>query len=504
MGIGGPKDYGLTRRMVQLFILSLVREGGIRLGVGPKSGLSSQWIDYSNIADIDFSAKILDSLTEIQKMAKPENRELLRPYAEKILGEKIPSTHDDAIISEYRAKLHNLFEKEKDGSLRLADRTKGLFETLKGSNPYEKELDQVTRLFSIDLETGSDIDMLLYGLKDIFGYKAFDSGTADQTEVDDLANRLKNYKDIKNFLSFENEILTTSLYCKHRIPKEEHLKEVLKTQQKVIKKLANLQPYIDSEVKLKTELVGKIPPEKGETGTIGRLIHEYTTVYITLHDSVTGKMEEYQREIDSILYGHEIKAFKILENITALQPGVCDGLEGELSELSGSIFNCPNSSRKSIEEQVKRGPVHECGMTFSTAQGHLNLAEEAADEANQIFNKAFDSKMEIFLNPTVREKLKQGESETVISGLLKCNDVKEVRSYLVELSLDDPSIVDVINKFIKRIIVKRIELKDFEPSLKAFERNQIHIIIQDFEKYLEDELDKIGADKETLPMLKID
>lgn len=40
-------------------------------------------LDYSNLADVDFSTKVLDALGEIQKVAKPENWEVLRPYAEK-------------------------------------------------------------------------------------------------------------------------------------------------------------------------------------------------------------------------------------------------------------------------------------------------------------------------------------------------------------------------------------------------------------------------------------
>ena len=30
MGVGGPKDFGLTRRMVQIIVLCLVREGKIK------------------------------------------------------------------------------------------------------------------------------------------------------------------------------------------------------------------------------------------------------------------------------------------------------------------------------------------------------------------------------------------------------------------------------------------------------------------------------------------
>lgn len=504
MGIGGPKDYGLTRRMVQLYLLCLAREGKIRIAVGPKSALSSPWIDYSNISDIDFSAKILDSLTEIQKMAKPENWELLRPYAEKLLGEEIPSTHDDSVISEYRAKLRNLFAKEKQTSGRLSTRVKNIFEALRASNPYETEFDQISRLFSIDLESGNDIDLLLYGLKEILGYQAFDTGAVSQTEIDDLANRLKNYRDLQNFISFENELLTANLYCNHQIPEHDYLQGIRKAQRKVADKLANLRSYIDSDIKLKTEFIGNTPPEKGETGTIGKLVYEYTTVYVTLHDSVADKTEKHRKQIHDIVGGKEHKSLRILEKISALQPAVFDVLDSQLSQLAEGIFTCPDPSRRSIEEQARRGPIHQCGLSFLNAPDHLNDAEQAADEALSIFDDALDSKMEIFLNPTVRERLKQGKSERIIAELLKCRSIAEVRSYFVKLCLDDPSVVDTIDRYLKRIAIKSVKMSDFKPTVSTIEKEQIPALAQEFQKYLEDQISNIGADEDTLPMLKLE
>jgi len=504
MGVGGPKDFGLTRRMVQLYILSLVKDGKIRIGVGPKSGLPSPWIDYSNITDVDFAAKTLDSLTEIQKMGKPENWEVLRPYAEKILDEEIASTHDDAVISEYRAKIRSLFEKEKTESLRLQNSAKSLFEAIKSMNPYETELDQVRRFFFTDLESGNDIDLLLYGLKDIFGYLAFDTGSVSQTEVDDLANRLRNYRDLQNLLTYENDLITANLYCNHHVPKQTNLKEMLKTRQKVCKKLDGLQTFIDSDIKLKTELIGKTPPAKGETGTIGRLIYEYLGVYAALHDLVLSQTESYRKEIQSIIEGTDLKALHVLEKISVLQPAVNEVVENDLNLLMDGIFRCSDASRRSVEEQIKRGPVHMCGLTFVNAHDLVNSAKVAAEQASLIFNSTFNDKLEIFLNPTVRKRLKQGESEETIQGLLKCNSVKETRSYLVKVCIEDPSIVDLINKYLKKIVVKKIDLSEFKPSLKAFEKSQLNVIIEDFENYLKDQWENFEENEDTLPMLKID
>src|SRR5205823_10184058 len=45
MGTGSPTSYGLSRRMVQLYLLCLVQTGKIRIGLGPKAGLSCSTID---------------------------------------------------------------------------------------------------------------------------------------------------------------------------------------------------------------------------------------------------------------------------------------------------------------------------------------------------------------------------------------------------------------------------------------------------------------------------
>ncbi|MBM3300622.1 MAG: hypothetical protein FJY85_11770, partial [Deltaproteobacteria bacterium] len=199
MGIGGPRDYGLTRRMVQMFLLCLVREGKIRVTVGPKSGLQLSTIDYTNLEQVEFSAKVLDSLLEIQKIAKPENWEVLRPYAEKLLEKQLPVTHDDAIISGYRTELVGTFAREGEQIPRLVQRARGLFESLKAENPYSKELSQVVSLYEAEVTGADDINQVLYALKQAFGYRAFDDNATSQPEVDDLANRLKNYGDLKRF-----------------------------------------------------------------------------------------------------------------------------------------------------------------------------------------------------------------------------------------------------------------------------------------------------------------
>ena len=116
--------------MIQIFLLCLVKEGKVRIGVHSKAGVPGNRIDYSNIGDIDFSAKILDALTEVQKMAQPENWEVLRPYAEKLLDEGIPITNDDAIISQYRGRSSRIYSPQRRTSPRGMSKLRGLYSTI--------------------------------------------------------------------------------------------------------------------------------------------------------------------------------------------------------------------------------------------------------------------------------------------------------------------------------------------------------------------------------------
>ena len=126
----------------------------LRLTAGPKSGLPTPVIDYTNLASIEFSTKILDSLSELQKIAKPENWEVLRPYAEKLLDKVLPASSDDAAISGIRADLVALFAKEKEQAARAGEKAKSIFDVLKIQNPYAQEFSQVSTLFATEVSAG--------------------------------------------------------------------------------------------------------------------------------------------------------------------------------------------------------------------------------------------------------------------------------------------------------------------------------------------------------------
>lgn len=505
MGIGGPKDYGLTRRMVQIFLLCLVREGKIRVSLSPKSGLAIKSIDLSNIETIEFSAKIMDALLEVQKVAKPENWEILRPYAGKLLGTEISATLNDSEISSHLVELVTLFAKEKDQAIRFQNIAQRVFHALKIENPYQTEWSQMQILFASDITGANQINLVLNALKQALGYAAFDSNRSSQTEVDDLANRLANYQHLKQFLTYESEIVTATIYCQLAIPDGTPYQTVRAHQQKLTEKLSQVKPFIDSEVCLKTELIGKNPPEPGENGTFWALIHEYSTIYLALHDKVVSETEAHRNQLRKVLESNEFKALKQLEKIVALQPEISYRVQAECEALGQQIYSCPDSSRTAVQESLMRHPAHTCELTFGNAAKILEQAGAAVVQAQRILDDALDTKLGILLSPQIKERLQQGQSENIISEIINCSEIAELRKVLISDCLKDSSVVDRINRFLKWVVVRPVKISEFAPSVKTIEKNQIPVIAREFQQFLENAISDIKNDNnDVLPMIQLD
>ena len=102
MGINGPGGlhYGLSKRMVQMYLLCLVREGRLRITLSGRN-LPVEVVDYSNIAGIDFKVAVLDAFHQVQRLKPPEGWETLAPFAAVLLDDpSLNTVHEDADIQD--------------------------------------------------------------------------------------------------------------------------------------------------------------------------------------------------------------------------------------------------------------------------------------------------------------------------------------------------------------------------------------------------------------------
>lgn len=502
-GINGPNNihYGLTPWIIQVFLLCLAREGKIRITTNSKAQLQPNHIDYTTIDSIDFTRKIVENMDSIHIMETPENWDVLRPYAEIILKISIPDTADDMQIMQYQNQLNEVFEQECQGSLKVKERATRLFSAIQHENPYQSDIDRLNKFFSINIGD-SIIDTILYGLKTSFGYTAFDENQSHQSEVDDLANSLENYRNIEKFLYFYEDIVALHHYCAYTFPDIAELEQVRSIQAVLKEKFSDLKPYILSEIKLQTELIGT--QNGSEVNTYEHLLREYTLQYIALHERVLFHTEEYRKKLKQLQINEKMKILYIVENISGFNQKITPQLQQNIQGRIQEIFICSEPSRESIESSLRASPYHVCRLDFENYEGILDLAEAIYNQLFKKLNDDYNSAVKFFLNPTIKGRLNQGRGDDIIDSLISCNTIDEITTFFASFIGNSDELISTINRYLKEIIVKSVRIHEFTPSLQTVEKKHISQITAEFQRFLEEKIDSIGADGDSLPMIKLE
>ena len=504
MGIGGPKDFGLTKRMVQIFVLCLVREGKIRIGLSAKAGLSVNTIDYANIADIEFSAKILDCLDYVQKMVRSENWEILRPYAEAILGEEIRPTQDESYNAQIRESLRKAFQKQGERTTRIVRRTVELFKILNIVNPYENLLSRLAKLFATEIEGTNDVDLILQALENAMDYTAFSQSRVSQTEVDDLKSKLQCLSMVERFLEFERELVTLSTYVNHNFGNSSNTELIRKIISKVKVKFQNIKAFIDDDIALRTELIGSFDDPQAAEETLAGIVREYLPLYCSIHDQLVQKADLCLEHIATLQSGIEMQTIQMLDNVAALSPPAANNIGMYLNSLKNGLFSCSDSSRSSIENELHKKPIHSCGLQLTEAEQLINRITTIESQATGYVNNVLMSRVEVLLSDSVRNRLMQGMDDSSIKSIVECNTPGELLQVLFTLSKTDSEIAEKINRYLKKIVLKRISLNDFKPAISTIEKSQVDLVTKEFRTFLEQHFNTTDSEQDSLPMLQFE
>src|SRR5205814_1817681 len=105
-----------------------------------------------------------------------------------------------------------------------------------------------------------------------------------------------------------------------------------------------------------------------------------------------------------------------------------------------------------------------------------------------------DQKLAVFLSPAVRERLEQGAREPLIRELLACVDLPTLQAFLIANALREPGLVDLINLYLKKVVVRVVRISDFKPSINFVERGGITDMALEFQAFLEREIAAIPPD----------
>jgi len=135
----------------------------------------------------------------------------------------------------------------------------------------------------------------------------------------------------------------------------------------------------------------------------------------------------------------------------------------------------------------------------------MQAADDALVKAEALLESALSAKIAVLMTPAVRKRLEQGIKEKRIADLLACRSEDILHSTLKRVLLEDADLVDLINRFLKKIVIRQVHLADFKPGLGPIEPDQIPLVVKAFQEYLEKAMHEAAAgDPDVLPVLQIE
>ncbi len=490
-GIGGPngKNYGLSRRMIDVYLLSLVRQGKLRVSLSGRAAATAEFIDYSNVEEVAFNAALLNGMAKVQRLKAPEGWAVLAPYAAVLLDdETIRTVQQDADIQKAVMWLLEYHTASKPEAATLADRLKDLFDEIRQANPVAETLADWKAFFDAEIDRSDPITLLRNALDRAFGYKVYQENEAKPSEVDDLATRKRTWERAAAFAQHDREVRAAVRYAKLKVSPTGVLAELAGKIKALAKILTNLDGLMESEARLQAQLLDPLD-EVRET---------YRTRYLQAYDNVTGRCEAVRSEIDGLARSPEMKALEAMATIDALGKIDVARLKSVVAACKDRLFQT-ECDRNDVERALRDRPDPEgCSLDMDRADDLIREANEAAERARSVVRHELVSVAGLLRQPALWSHLEQGRKEPFIAEVLATADAGSLADLLADRLPGHPERASLLAKFLRRVVVRTVRIEDFRPAKSTIEKAEIEQVVGEFRRFLETAAGGDGADQRTI------
>ncbi len=494
-GLGGPNDknYGLSRRIIDIYLLCLVREGKLRILLSGKGAAGAEYIDYTNIADLTFNAALLNAMTKVQRLKAPEGWPVLAPYAAVLLDdESLKTIQKDGDIATALDRLRKWREQQKPEVEALIERLDALQGDIGQPNPAADCLCSWKTFLSARIDDTDAISHLLAALDTSFDYTCYAQQEAKTAELDDLATRKKTWEKAEAFCRHDQKIRAAHRYAQLQVKKDGPVGELRDKLRNLGRKLENVGDLMESAAKLQSQLLDLL--ESVQT--------TYRIRYLQAFDEVTGKCEQVRSEINSLPDSGEFQAIAELVKIDALASVDVGTLRDQVFASKEGLFQS-SLDRNAVERALKERPQPEgCSLHVDDADQLVAEAEDAHSKAKGDVRSVLVNMASLLRQPALRLLLEQGKQEPFIADVLAAPGDEKLADILAERVPADPGNAKLLAKYLKRIVVRVLHLHDFKPSKTKVEKGDIETVVGEFRTFLERAVDGDGKSQSTLLEIK--
>lgn len=483
MGINGPdgQHYGLSKRMVQMYLLCLVREGKIRITLSGRN-VPVEVVDYSNIAGIDFKVAVLDAFFQIQRLKPPEGWEVLAPFAAVLLVDpSLQTIHDDADIQEAIQRLITYKTDQLKPAQNLQAGMIGLFTEIGLVNPLAVRLVSWEKFLKAPIDAVDPIPYFRNALEKAFGYQIYQVDQVEQEDVDDLSIRKAEVEQAGKLLQYSERIRAAHRYTQVVLPDDPALASTNSALGLVRLRITNLGDYLASESRLLNELLDPA----------SEAIQSYSVRYLQLFDQVVTSTEQVRLKLRELKKHPQYQTLAALEGVPQLASGAANTLSDFFDAAANSSDLFPAQvTRSSVERDLVNWPQPAaCPLTLQNAWDWISAAESCLKEAQAGLYNALLDKATLLFSDALRSRLAQGKGESFVDALLNAATVQDLADTLVNhLVNQSPDVLEqkleLLRRYLQRITVRKVRLSDFQPGKHTLEQGDVEQVVGEFRGYL--------------------
>jgi hypothetical protein len=492
MGIGGPNhiNYGLSKRMVQLYLLCLVRDGRIRITLSGKN-MPVEAVDYTNVAGIDFKVAYLDAFDQIQRLKPPEGWGVLAPFAAVLLkDETVKTVREDAEIKATVVRLLNWMGAAKEPFGKLQRGLADLFVELGQPLPGAERFAGWQKFLDSPVDPVDPIPFLRSGLEKAFDYPVYHDETVRTEDVDDLVTRLNEVEQAERFFGYKEQIRAAVRYLAVSIPANPELTGLKRALENCRERLVNLPAWLGSEARLMSEFLAPM----------SEAIASYQVRYLQALDTVAAHVEQVRQDLAAMERRPDFHALSSLAAVRSLGADPCPVLREAIRQALTSPELFPASlTRAAVERDLPYWPQPAgCPLTLENGADWMARADGVRHGVVEQVRDALLAKARLLYSPALKERLAQGKHEPLLASLLAADNAEQLAQKLVEISANPAQcaeLVELLNRYLKKIILRKVRLSDFEPGKQTIEQQDVYVVVEEFQRFLLAQFGEKGEDE---------
>lgn len=479
----GTESPGLTRRMVDIYLLCLAQQGQIRI-----SDKKGGWIDRSSIGEIEFKPDHLRNLNRIELPRPLPDWQVFSPYIEVLLGRadgSLGPKYDKATADDAIAVLWNSGWLRRTDVDQTLEALTELFSTLgreKKDNPFDELLIYWLEFADEDrpaaFEADDTFQVLCRAVLKVGGV-AETSGLTS-THVTTFRENQRRLAELRNaFDSTRTVLLRAARLARAVLPKSNDFKEIGKAQVEVLAELERVADLVVNQDTVTTRLSPRLR----------RLEEAYVPAYLDGLMTLDG----LQGEIDDVgASAQRSGELRVLGEFSDLSEARC-----LVEKVKEALANLPRALRRRPEDRDASEREIRNSAAVKDAEGEpltfRRLAKECSSRRQLIQSvatapkEALQSFVAFLRSPRILERLRAVKDPTkTLTEVLQTKSDDELVEVITTLPAKE---LNTLAKLLTAVVVdkrpKTVRVTDFAPHTEfVWEDKDMDALVAEFREYI--------------------